>query len=72
MLCVCVLDFSGSWDTYLPLAGFSYNNNNHASIGRPPSEMLYGRKYHTPIYLGEVGYRVMGSTEVVLKMTELI
>ena len=72
MLRACVLDFGGCWDTYLPLAEFSYNNSYHASIDRPPFEMLYGRKCRTPICWGEVGQRVMGSTEVVLKTTELI
>lgn len=72
MLRACVLDFGGSWDTYLPLAEFSYNNSYHASIDRPPFEMLYGRKCRTPICWGEVGQRVVGSTEVVLKMTEMI
>ncbi|KAJ9561986.1 hypothetical protein OSB04_007146 [Centaurea solstitialis] len=43
MLRACVLDFGGSWDTYLPLAEFSYNNSYHSSIGMPPFEMLYGR-----------------------------
>ena len=72
MLRACVLDFGGSWDTYLPLAEFFYNNSYHASIDRPPFEMLYGRKCRTPICWGEVGQRVMGSTEVVLKTTERI
>ena len=61
-----------SWDTYIPLAEFSYNNIYHASIDRPPFEMVYGRKYMTPICWGEVGQRVMGSTEVVLKTTDKI
>ena len=60
--------FRWSWDTYLPLTEFSYNNSYHASIDRPPFEMLYGRRCRTPV----VGHRVMGSTEVVLKTTELI
>lgn len=72
MLWTCVLDFGGSWDTYLPLAEFSYNNSYHANIDRPPFEMLYGRKCRTLICWGEVGQRVIGSTEVVLKTTELI
>lgn len=67
-----VLDFGGSWDMYLPLAEFSYNNSYHASIDRPPFEMLYKRKCRTPIYWDEVGQRVMGSTKVVLKTTEKI
>ena len=72
MLWACVLDFGRSWDTYLPLVEFSYNNSYHVSIDRSPFEMLYGRKRRTPICWGEVGQRVIGSIEVVLKMTELI
>ena len=72
MLRVCDLDYEGSWDTYLPLVEFSYNNIYHASIDRPPFEMLYGRKCRTPICWGEVGQRVIGSTKVVLKTTERI
>ena len=34
--------------------------------------MLYGRRCRTPVCWGEVGHQVMGSTEVVLKTTELI
>ncbi|KAJ9556692.1 hypothetical protein OSB04_011306 [Centaurea solstitialis] len=70
MLRACVLDFGGSWDAYLPLAEFSYNNNYHSSIGMPPFEMLYGRRCRTPICWGEVGQRVLGSTEVVQRTTE--
>ncbi|KAJ9551973.1 hypothetical protein OSB04_016018 [Centaurea solstitialis] len=54
MLRACVLDFGGSWDTYLPLAEFSYNNSYHSSIGMPPFEMLYGRRCRTPICWGEL------------------
>ena len=72
MLRACVLDFGGSWDAYLPLAEFSYNNSHHSSIGMPPFELLYGRRCRTPICWGEVGQRVMGSTEIVLQTTEQI
>ena len=72
MLRACVLDFGGSWDTYLPLAEFSYNNSHHSSIGMPPFELLYGRRCRTPICWGEVGQQVMGSTEIVLQTTEQI
>ena len=72
MLRACVLDFWASWDMYLPLAEFSYNNSYHASIGMPPYEMLYGRRCRTPICWGEVGQRVLGSTEIVQKTTENI
>ncbi|KAJ9558405.1 hypothetical protein OSB04_013019 [Centaurea solstitialis] len=72
MLRACVLDFRGSWDTYLPLAEFSYNNSFYSSIVMPPYEMMYGRRCRTPICWGEVGQRVLGSTEVVQQTTEHI
>ncbi|GJZ69290.1 putative reverse transcriptase domain-containing protein [Tanacetum coccineum] len=44
MLRACVMDFGGSWDTYLPLAEFFYNNSYHSSIRCTPFEAFYGRK----------------------------
>ncbi|GJR27559.1 putative reverse transcriptase domain-containing protein [Tanacetum coccineum] len=44
MLHTCVLDFGKSWDRYLPLVQFSYNNNYHTSKKAAPFEALYGRK----------------------------
>ncbi|CAH1425870.1 unnamed protein product [Lactuca virosa] len=38
----------------------------------PPFELLYGRRCRTPICWGEVGQRVMGGTEIVLRTTEQI
>ena len=55
MLRMCVLDFKGSWDQYLPLVKFAYNNNYHSSIGMPPYKALYGRKYRSPLCWTEVG-----------------
>ncbi|KAJ9544606.1 hypothetical protein OSB04_024313 [Centaurea solstitialis] len=61
MLRACVLDFGGSWDAYLLLAEFSYNNSFYSSFAMPPYEMFYGRMCRTPICWGEVGQRVLGS-----------
>ncbi|GJS03835.1 hypothetical protein Tco_0320343 [Tanacetum coccineum] len=55
MLRACVLDFKGSWDVYLPLVEFSYNNSYHSSVRRAPFEALYGRKCRSPIMWAEVG-----------------
>ena len=33
-----------SWDNFLPLAEFSYNNSYHLSIDMAPFEALYGRR----------------------------
>ncbi|GKA02922.1 putative reverse transcriptase domain-containing protein [Tanacetum coccineum] len=49
MLRACVIVFGGSWDTHIPLAGFSYNNSYHSSIRCAPFEALYGRKCMSPV-----------------------
>ena len=72
MLRVCVLDFKGNWDDYLPLIEFSYNNSYHASIGMPPFEALYGRKCCSPLYWDEVGERKILGQELVQQTKEMI
>ena len=49
MLRGCVLDFPGSWDRFIPLMEFAYNNSYQTSIGMALYEALYGRKCRTPI-----------------------
>ena len=49
MLRGCVLDFPGSWDRYIPLMEFAYNNSYQSSIGMAPYEALYGRRCRTPM-----------------------
>ncbi|KAL5574029.1 hypothetical protein UlMin_023626 [Ulmus minor] len=44
MLRACVLDFKGTWNRYLSLIEFSYNNSYQATIGMAPYEALYGRR----------------------------
>ena len=43
------MEFSGSWDRYIPLMEFAYNNSFQSSIGMAPYEALYGRKCRTPM-----------------------
>ena len=50
MLQVCVMDFKGTWDKYLPFMEFSYNNSYQATIGMGPYKALYRRKYRSPIH----------------------
>jgi len=49
MLRACVLSSKGSWEAWLPLAKFSYNNSYQESIKVAPFEALYGRKCRTPL-----------------------
>jgi hypothetical protein len=55
LLRACVLSASGSWEDWLPLAEFSYNNSYQASIKMTPFEALYGRKCRTPLNWVEPG-----------------
>ena len=48
MLRGCVMEFLGSWDRYIPLKEFAYNNSYQSSISMTPYEALYGRRCRTP------------------------
>ena len=63
MLRACVLDFKESWDQYLALIEFAYNNSYQKTIGMAPYEALYGRKCQTPLYWNEVGERKIIAVE---------
>ena len=63
---------SGSWDTYLPLIEFTYNNSFHASIGMAPFEALYGRRCRTPLCWHESGESVVLGPELVRETTEAV
>ena len=63
MLRACVLDFKGSWDQYLALVEFAYNNSYQATVGMALYEALYGWKCQTPLYWNEVGERKIVAVE---------
>ncbi|GJR07740.1 ty3-gypsy retrotransposon protein [Tanacetum coccineum] len=72
MLRACALEWTGSWDEYLCLVEFAYNNSWHASIKATPFELLYGRKCRAPICWDEVGERLIGSLSVLFEEPESI
>src|SRR3981189_2664311 len=49
MLRMYVMNQPKKWEEYLHLVEFAYNNNFQASTKLSPFEILYGRKYNTPI-----------------------
>lgn len=55
MLRACVLDFQNSWERFMPLAEFAYNNNYQVSRQMAPFEALYGRHCRSPIGWFEMG-----------------
>ncbi|GJT24997.1 putative reverse transcriptase domain-containing protein [Tanacetum coccineum] len=72
MLRACVFDFGGSWDVYLLLVEFSYNNSYHSSVRCAPFESLYGRKCRSPFMWAEVGEGQLIGPELVQETTEKI
>ena len=65
LLRVCVLEKKGSWESFLPLIEFTYNNNFHSTIGMAPYEALYGRRCRTPLCLLETEENLTLGLEVV-------
>ncbi|XP_070004193.1 uncharacterized protein [Nicotiana sylvestris] len=49
MLRACVIDFRGSWDEFVSLSEFAYNNSYQLSIQIAPYEALYGRRCRSPV-----------------------
>ena len=72
MLRMCVLDFKGSWDKYLSLIEFAYNNSYHSSIGMAPYEALYGRKCRSPLCWNEVGEKQTEGPKLIRETSEKV
>ncbi|GJU41734.1 putative reverse transcriptase domain-containing protein [Tanacetum coccineum] len=72
ILRACVIDFGGSWDTYLSLAGFSYNNSYHSSIRCAPFEALYGRRCRSPVLWAEIRESRLIGPELVQETTDKV
>ena len=68
----CSLDWRGSWDDYLPLIEFAYNNSYHTSIGMAPYEALYGRPCRSLLYWAEVGEKSLIGPELIQNCSEKI
>ena len=66
------MELKGSWDTYLALMEFAYNNSYQASIEMAPFEALYGRKCRTPVCWDEVGERRLVGPELVQITSEKV
>ncbi|KAG8493029.1 hypothetical protein CXB51_010399 [Gossypium anomalum] len=65
MLRCCILEFGGSWERYLPLIEFAYNNSFQSSIKMAPYEALYGRKCRTPLFWTELSERKIFGVDLI-------
>ena len=70
ILRACVIDFKGSWVENIPLIEFTYNNSLHSSIKMAPYEVLYGRRYRSPIRWYDVGETQMFRPDLVHQVIE--
>ena len=61
----CVIDFWCSWDQFLPLAKFAYNNSYQSSIQMASYEALYGRRCRSPVGWFEPGEARLLGTDLV-------
>jgi len=67
-----MIEFKGSWEDYLHLVEFSYNNSYKASIKMDPFESLYGRKCRSPICWDEVGERRLLGPNILVQITDKV
>ncbi|XP_070036939.1 uncharacterized protein [Nicotiana tomentosiformis] len=65
MLRAYVMDFEVSWDQFLPLTKFAYNNNCQSNIQMAPYEALYGRRCRAPVGWFEPGEARLFGTDFV-------
>ena len=72
MLRMCILDFGGGWEQYLPLVEFAYNNSYQFTIGMDPFEALYGRPCRSPTCWLEVGDNKLLGPKVIQDTSAMI
>jgi hypothetical protein len=72
MLQACALTYGTDWESSLPFAEFSYNNNFQASPRMAPFEALYGRKCRTPLAWLEVGERTLFGPAIIEEAEEKV
>ena len=72
MLRACVLDHKGSWEEYLPLVEFAYNNSYQVSIQMTPYEALYGRLCRSLIFWIQVGESSITGSGLIRETSEKV
>jgi hypothetical protein len=65
MLRASILQFDKSWDKYLSVAEFSYNNSYQACLKMAPFDAPYGRRCRTPLNWSETGEMTLFGPDLV-------
>jgi hypothetical protein len=72
ILRACIIHYDTSWDKYLALAKFSYNNSYQSSLQMAPFEALYGRRCRTPLSWSETGERKIFGPDLVVEAEDKV
>ena len=72
LLTMYVKDQPGKWEDYLHLVEFAYNNNYQTLAIFSPFEILYGRKFNTPISWSNPVDRLVLGRELLKEMEEIV
>jgi hypothetical protein len=75
MLRACVIDYNKSWDKYLSLAEFAYNNSYQESLKMTPFRALYGRsgrRCRIPLSWSQTGERKISGLDLVIEAEKKI
>ncbi|KAA3483669.1 DNA/RNA polymerases superfamily protein [Gossypium australe] len=62
----------GSWEKYLPLIEFAYNNSFQTSIKMASYKALYGRKSRTPLNWTELSEKKIHGVELIREIEEKV
>jgi hypothetical protein len=57
------MDQQKSWEDFLPLVEFSYNNNYQSTIKMTPFDFIYGRPFQTSLSWDRLEDRVLVGQE---------
>lgn len=63
-------DRPGTWDTYIHLLQFAYNNTPHSSTGKSPFEIVYG--YSLPTPLSRISNEVPHADDIAQQHTQIL
>ena len=68
MLRMYIREQPSKWEDYIHLVEFAYNNHYQASVKFSPFEILYGRKWNTPISWNNLVERLIVGPELLKEM----
>jgi transposase InsO family protein len=72
MLCMYVRTKPNKWEDYLHLVEFAYNNGYQTSTKLSPFEILYNKRFTTPISWDNLAERIMVGPEILQEIENMV